>query len=237
MYIANRLGKQNGNSRLTIPAQKSDSILLLALTGFSSGILTSVLPSLLNFAGRASSFLGETAFGAALAWYYWRFRGVRDGWRLFNFAFVSFVAYQAAAVVSTFIPGPLDILRLSSPDSGQISSERFFWGGCVGATFLFAAGVIFLSSRSRSKHPALIGLGLSIAGGVLAVVGWALGSSLGMVLWRAFGAVHLGPRFFGDSSGSVDANFYSLHVVWQAGMAVLLALALPTEPVQANQAA
>jgi len=123
-----------------MPSQKSDNLLLLALTGFSSGVLTSVLPSLLVFVSRELVFLSDAVFGVAMAWYFWRFRGVRSRWKLLAFVVASIFAYHSATAASMFSPAPRDILGFPSGNLDQIPSDRFFIGGFVGAVILFAAG-------------------------------------------------------------------------------------------------
>jgi hypothetical protein len=164
---------------VTMPSQESDNLLLLALTGFCSGVLTSVLPSLLVRVSPGFFSLTEVIFGAAMAWYFWRFRGVRSSWKLLAFAAASIFAYQVASAASMFSPSLSDALGFSSGGPGQIPSDRFFAGGFVGAVILFAAGFFFLSSRTRSKGFVSIAFLLSLVSGALGVFGWALGNFIG----------------------------------------------------------
>jgi hypothetical protein len=64
-------------------------------------------------------------------------------------------------------------------------------------------------------------------GGILGVIGWALGPSLGMAIW--YGAHGLGltaPDETSRNSLGQHSDVFALNVVWQTGMALVLAIML-----------
>ena len=68
----------------------------------------------------------------------------------------------------------------------------------------------------------------ALTGSALAVLGWRLAPSLGAVLWRTLNFFHLDESTAKEAQESNYAAFYSLYVIWQSGMAVLIGGLLPT---------
>ncbi len=198
-----------------------------------SGILTCALQFILSFLGRAFVSASDFVFGAAIGLYFWRFRGLRDGRKLIAFVLGSGLAFQVAIVTTMFSPPLRNILGFSSSSTELLPSDKFFFGGFVGAIILLASGYFFLSAWPRPKGFVLDALGLSIIGGALAILGWFLGPSLGLFFSKALKAVHL---VGASSTIRANANAYSLFIIWQTGMAVLLGIALPALGKNVNHA-
>jgi len=140
--------------------------------------------------------------------------------------FVSF--WVAAAIELTLRRGGLD-------RASEISSLALFAGGFVGCLLVFSSVFLLVYPERRSRSLAFKVLCSSILCGILAVVGWTLGPSVGTYIWYALHALGQTPptetfqnALYGDSSRQ-----FSLFVVWQTGTAFLLGLILHHD--QANK--
>src|SRR5579872_6718263 len=191
-------------------------ILLLPLAGLLSGLITCALPMLPYFLG--------AVFGAIMA--------VCLGWskilldeKPYLLAVVAMVAFfvsvMVACGVEVFLPLPQDP-RTPSPIA-------LCAGGAVGA-FLVVSYILFQLRREFSASGLVLRAVFgSICGGVLAVVGWAFTASVGVYVWHFLRILNVissrsdphGQLFYGETD-----LVYSLYVIWQAGMGLVLAAML-----------
>jgi hypothetical protein len=102
-------------------------------------------------------------------------------------------------------------------------------GGFVGAGILFLALCFFFPSRQPATRLLLNFVIFVVSGSVLGVIGYALGPTCGAAIWYLIRFLHLGEPSQASqlqpSSGTTP--FYSLYVVWQTGVAALVALLFP----------
>lgn len=213
-------------------------VLYLTLAGLLSSLLILWSPRL--FVGVLGMFGIGVTFGVVLAVCFCLCFGVRSPWKLAGFVITSAAAYPLS--LFSLGPGPLAylmfplthlalsvarVLGSGHTPQGQLDPAFPFGPGFVGAFLVLAAGLFAISSRNQSSKrlllKALIG---ALVGGVLGVVGYVLGPSLGLVLWKLMRAPG-GPMSSAASQNALargDTDFYSLYVVWQTGVALLLGL-------------
>ena len=185
---------------------------VLPLEGLFSGLLTCVVPVVLNVLGLNPFVFTGAIFGAVISAHFWRFRGMRSGWRVLGFVATSTAAYPIAVNATISTPVHLAALNFSGHGAGDIDSSQFLTGGILGAAILFAGFFFFLAPVTRWPRFLAKAFCFTAFGGFLGVFGWALGG------------------FISRDQGN-NWNFYSLYVVWQAGIALLLGLLLPVQPV------
>jgi hypothetical protein len=198
----------------------------LALAGFASGTLSIVsleplsnIPRLQEL--RLALYVPGAIFGVIVAVYYAIFMRARSSARLLSFI--------VAAVTAYFLAVTLSVYAVVSLRSFEWSKETLFYGamfvgGLVGSLILIIAAQLLLSTGRKWKAILARAFLWSLAGGFLGVVGFALGGSLGKLLWLALYAMQL---TFTDTDldtavRTQTVNVFSLFVVWQAGMAPLL---------------
>lgn len=85
-------------------------------------------------------------------------------------------------------------------------------GGLIGG-FLMVGSVVELFSSSRRDDLATAFAG-AVVSGLLGVVGWQLGPSLGKMLWT------IRPNH--PQPGTDSFNSFSLYPIWQTGMALFI---------------
>jgi hypothetical protein len=151
--------------------------------------------------------LYAAAFGIVIAGYFVLFRGLRSAWKVLGFIATSFVAYIAAFISTVETPLHIKFLDFSQRGFAFLSTDNFFSGGVVGAAILFAGFFLFLSPRQGWRLFLLKALAFSLLAGLLAVFAWMVGNSV----------------------GSDDWDYNSLHVIWQAGIACMFGFLLPRE--------
>lgn len=93
--------------------------------------------------------------------------------------------------------------------------------------FLVLGAVSLLKSEIGWRRRAFNCLCWAPVGGVLGIVGWALGPTLGMALWSVAHTMGFTPpdETFQNARGDTS-HMYSLWVVWQTGVGFLLGLVL-----------
>jgi hypothetical protein len=195
---------------------------VLPLEGLISGLLTCVLPVVLNVLGLNPIAFTGAIFGAVVSAHFWWFRGIRSGWRVLGFVAISTAAYPIAVNATITNPIRLASLNFSGNGAGDIDSSQFLTGGILGAATLFTGFFFFLAPFTRWPRFLAKAFCFTVIGGFLGVFGWALGGFLSVSLR-------------GVQNQSNDWNFYSLYVVWQAGIALLLGLLLPAQDVSADR--
>ncbi len=171
----------------------------LALLGAVSGLLCrpfDALPSPLEML-----WIGGI-FGIALASYLILHKGFRDPAKIAKLIVASVLSFFFAVLCSLWLP------RL--PLGGDLSMAAT--GGLIGG-FLIVGSVIKLFPSSGRNDLAMVFAGSSISG-LLGIVGWQLGPSLGKMLWT------IRPNH--PLPGTDSFNSYSLYPIWQTGMALFI---------------
>jgi hypothetical protein len=157
------------------------------------------------------------------------------------FTLLTTISRALALIIMTSVAYPISILlaggiQLIRPGShwsmGQqpsVSSIALFAGGFLGALLVIGATLSLVASETEkasllNKSPLW-----SLSGGILAIIGWTLGPSLGMVLWSTAHSLHLtAPDETALNATGDTSHQFSLWFVWQVGMAVILGIMLRT---------
>jgi hypothetical protein len=230
-----------------VPADQKDRfgrgryVLGLFLVGLVSGFLTCctaplyTAPPYTADSGGISTFglfgspLASVIFGLVVSVYVQAYKNLRSVGRVLGFIGASIVADIAAFVAgwdsyAAFLNRQFKVIGVDAPQAASLVA-----GGFVGAAILFIA-FRFLLSVNRGWPRFFLGLLIcSVTGSSLAILGWGLAPSLGAVLWRTLNLIHLDASTAKIAQESNYAAFYSLYVVWQSGMAVLLGVLLPRQ--------
>lgn len=209
-------------------------VMLLALSGLLSGLLTCVyLPPDREEAGLYCGVLFGFFFAVPLAISGILGTGIISNLlRVLGLIAISAAAYLLASFIAIGIQmGFPQIVpsneRWDMSTEEPASATALFIGGLIGGLIVFT-GLVFLSRSEANKgtHARKIILG-TLLGGVLALIGWALRSSIGASTWHllhSFGltpAWELSPRqpFHGHYDIGQRSRMYSLYIVWQTGVA------------------
>jgi hypothetical protein len=198
----------------------------LALAGLASGVLSIISSEPLSNIPRLQElrllmYVPGAIFGVFISAYYAIFGRIRSWARLLAFVAASVAAYFLALVLSVYTVVSFRPLGWSRESAFYVA---MFLGGLVGAFVILAAAQLLLSTRRKWKAILNRALLWSLAGGLLGVLGFALGGSLGKLLWLVLHAMHL-TLTDADVEGAVrtqTVNVFSLFVLWQACMAPLL---------------
>jgi hypothetical protein len=200
-------------------------VVALGLCGLASGIVTCAFIYPQDYANAISP---GVIFGICLAAPLALLRIV-DFLKALLLVFYSTAIYLVTDFITTAIefkyrlPVPESHLW-NVPNDWTPAPISLFIGGFIGGLLLFAV-VLFASGISARgcMANALVG---AVFGGVLGLAGWALGGSLGVVLWHFLDIFHLAsggsPRICYDDGCYYTelAHTYSLFIVWQTGVAV-----------------
>ena len=148
-------------------------------------------------------------FGGILGIHLWICKRVR-AWQVGLLALISAGAYAIA-----FLPAPLTFVSI-------------FLAGIFGAFVLLAA--IFFLVFPKERWTRVLGKAgvWSLWGGALGTIGWALGQFLGPLLHAAVNFLNMGATTAhgNPEDPRVAGIVYSIHVVWQTGIGIVLAVAL-----------
>lgn len=210
---------------------------ILSVLGLVSALLSTLIPALLTARG-SPIFVGSSLglgpwdiFGAMISVYFWAFAGIRSVTKAIGLVLASTFAYFAAMILGMFLG-----MFLSSALGFQLSTESAELGagmvaplliaGAVGA-FLVIVAILRLYSEDTWRGVLSKALAWSLAGGVLALLGWGLGPALGHAIWSTLYSAGLDD--FSQEMLTHDAtplNGFSLHVIWQVGMAIAIGVVL-----------
>lgn len=222
-------------------------LLGLFLIGLLSGFLTCCTAPLytappytadsggISTFGLTGSPLAGPLFGLAISLSFWLHKSLNSIWRLLGIMVASALADFTAGLVGYYVflsPVYPAHLSLGFDRFGAIGdyAGSLIAGGFVGGAILFLALWFLLAVPQNWPRFFLGFLIYSLAGSSLAVLGWALAPSLGAILWHILNFFHLDKSTAETAQGSSYAAFYSLYVVWQSGMAILLGVLLPQRP-------
>ncbi len=209
-------------------ASSGKRILALALVGCLAGLATCSSARLLALLPEGFSESIGCIFGLFLSAYLWRFDGMRSMWRALGFVGASTLAYLAAydaeMPVSNLWPVRFELFGLSPAEINVL-----LVGGFVGAGILFLALCFFFPSRQSATRLLLNFVIFVVSGSMLGMIGYALGPTLGATIWYLLRFLHLGEQSQASQLRPANdtAALYSLYVVWQTGIAVLVAFFFP----------
>ena len=217
---------------------------IISALGLTAAVLSILLPALLTaptspiFVGSSLGLFPGDIFGAAISVYFFAFAGIRSVFKAISLILASTFAYGAAyfggissgmavsAALGLSMNGKIDDLT-----AGMIAPILI--AGVLGSFVVVATALRLYTVDISWKRVLMNSFVCSLAGGVLALMGWALGSSLGGAVWSALQWMHL------NASGQDAAwaarggtlNSYSVHIVWQAGMGIVLGVLLSDMPL------
>ena len=186
----------------------------LTLAGLISGGLT---------ANRSMDYLDGCLFGVMLA-FSLPISGITDRlWKLPCIVVLTtvafFISWMLMFATAYQFPGGHD----SFGGYSRVSPYSLFIAGMAGGFVVFGGTLLLVNPRIRFRSLVLRVIGGSVLGGALAVIGWALGPSLGpWVVPPQPWEVNVWTTAFEDTR----LHHCALHVVWQAGMAFALGVNL-----------
>jgi hypothetical protein len=220
------------------------TIVIFSSLGLVAALLSTLVPALLTaqgsplFVGSSLGLFPGDIFGAVISVYFFAFAGVRSVTKAFGLVIASTVAYFVAfglGISLGMFLSPAMGLKFNV-ESGELAGMAvpLLVGGMTGAFLVLVAVLRLYSAETSWRRVAIRAFQWSGAGSVLALIGWMLGSALGRPVWSALESLHLNvlPREMATRDGT--PNFYSLHIVWQIGMGVILGILIseaPLEPV------
>jgi hypothetical protein len=217
----------------------SSGILVSAglVAGLLAGLLTIVVPPFVLRLGSPfylgalfGIFVGDI-FGAVISVYFWIFPRCRSVAKLIEFTLASTFAYIVALYVTMFSSEFIGFSSNTSASAGSLKTApigALFLGGASGAFIVLIAALLLFSSRPDPWRVVSRALQWSFVGGVLGMLGWASGPFLGQVVLSA-----LGQRAVLSLPGDAGTDYYySLYLVWQTGMGLVLGILLAQEAVQ-----
>jgi hypothetical protein len=160
-----------------------DSVLLLGLAGFFSALLTVCAPPMPE---GIPYLLPGTLFGVSLSLCLWSRKILRSFWKTLIIVAASSIALFCSALTCVGIEyfSPLSSVHDPGKRFSEFSATALLVGGTLGE-FLFLATVLLLVGSGIPWTRVLFrALFWSPVGGVLGIVGWNLGPSLGAVVWK-----------------------------------------------------
>lgn len=197
-----------GNAPLTIS---------LSVAGIISGFLSIWLMPL-------GYFLGGV-FGVAIAICLALSGILRNAWKLALVVSVSVVSY-VLSIFGVFLIEAANRM-LSQPPAHEhqaISTAALAMGGILGAYLLLGATVRITAPEIVNGSFSVQLLLWSLSGGLLGAIGWVLGPSLGAGIQSTLH--NFGLLEFRAALYSKPENWYSLLIVWQSGIGLVLGLLL-----------
>jgi hypothetical protein len=204
----------------------------LSLAGLLSGLVTA---GLVYPTGKLGWNVLGAPFGAVMAVALAMCGVLRGLWK----AILLPVATAAAFYLSFMKAG---IVEIKFPwqiwSTGELTPPEpvaLFVGGFVGGFLVLGIILILIHAEVGIRTLALkMAIG-SLVGGILGVIGWSLGPSLGMVIWSGVRDVGLtAPTESFQNALGESSHRDSLFVVWQTGMALLLAIMLKPYKVKSR---
>jgi len=186
----------------------------LTLAGLLSALLTA-LTEVLTGGGLALGMI----FGLTIAFCLYRLKWARSVKELAGFVVICTLAYAAAYWIGLAYPSWFPLFR-TGWNGFTPPPNTFFVGGLVGGAISVTAFLFLLRIRNL-RSAALIAAGGSFISGLLGVAGWLWDGTMSAGIDRALGAVHIAPE-----SVQHQADFASIFITWQTGMAFFLGVSL-----------
>lgn len=222
--ITNLLGEHATNGSNRRGGRRYPYVLIFSLAGLLSALATA---SLVGPFGKSGELLGGV-FAVIITTSLWVSGASR---RIFGGTLAIIVitaAYSAAVVTAGEVELGLPWKTWSMGSPPGDSPVSLFAGGIVGSLLVLGAVFLAVPLRERDGKLQLACLLWPVLGGLLGVIGWALGPYLGIATWYIIHS--LGLRSFSDTSATIGygdgQRFYSLYVVWQTGMGLALGFML-----------
>jgi len=200
-------------------------VVILCVAGLLSGFITAAF--VFRFGKHGMYTLGGL-FGAIMADALVVCGLLRGLWKAILLIAVSAVAFLSSWYAAGVVELGLDLRTWSMGQAPTNYPVSMFAGGAVGGFIVLAAISVLVYPKLGMRTLAVKTVVGSLVGGILGVVGWWLGPSLGMVIWSGvhdLGLTSPKESFWNALSGDTK-NAYSLFVVWQTGMALVLAFVL-----------
>ncbi len=169
-------------------------------------------------------FFPGTVFGVLVSGCF-ALRGyLRELWKAITLTVASAVAYCFSVWAAVGIS--LHPFGLVPPDRiGEVTDLALVVGGLTGGFCTICAVSLLFNSSHTWQRRMLKALCWTPVGALLAVVGWALGPSLGIALWQIIHSMNLTPptETVRNAQG-YQSHMFSLLATWQAGMGLVLGL-------------
>jgi len=210
---------------------------ILSLLGLVAALVSILVPALLT-APRSPLFVGGSLgifpgdiFGVMISVYFWAYAGIRSVTKAIGLVvastFAYFVAMYSGVILGMFLSAAMGYTYdTESAELGPAMVAPLLIAGVLGA-FLVLIAVLRLYSAETSWRSVMIKASPgSLFGGLFALVGWGLGPSLGKTVWLGLQSHQLTlvneDMQYAVRSGTL--NNYSVHIIWQAGMGIVLGI-------------
>jgi hypothetical protein len=205
-----------GNAKRPVGREDApSSAVLLPLAGLLSALLSAGL-------GNSIGVLAGGVFGAVMGIALVMTKMLEGAWKVTLLIVQIAIAYLFAYIAAILIQGFFinQILGVGAPS--KTSPVAVFAGGVVGGFIVLAVFSTMACYPEVGIQTLIVkSLAWSPVAGVLAVVGWLLGSTLGMAVWYVFWTIGLTGRERSSPYGDTS-QLFSLFVIWQTGMGVVL---------------
>jgi hypothetical protein len=141
------------------------------------------------------------------------------------------VAFFVSLGLAFGVEFSLQILLSSSPESSKGSVPHtisLFAGGMAGGFIILTGTLLLVGPKMRLGRVMRKAVLWSFFSGVLGPIGWAMGPSLGMWIWSGFRDRGLTPpaETFANAIHGDTSRLFALYIVWQAGTAFAMGIAL-----------
>lgn len=203
-------------------------LLVLTVAGLISGLLTGAI----SYANSSGVFhfqwYSGVLFAVVISGCLATFGLLSDAYKVVRLFALTSLAYPFSFVASFGSEATIGLpFSLLTQRAAHPSTLAIFVGGLAGGSLILVEVFYQLGLGIRKSDLVQRALTWSLLGGVIGVLGWELGSTLGKGLWSIGRTANLiassenYPRTIEDSS-----HMLSLFVVWQTGMGFVLGLVL-----------
>ena len=169
-------------------------------------------------------FFPGAVYGVILSGCFALRRYLHDAWKAIVITAVCTLAYFFSTVAAVEVSlHPFGLV----PDDrrGEVTDPALVAGGLTGAFCIVCVVALLLNSRLTWQRRILKALCWTPVGAILAVVGWALGPSIGIALWQIVHSMNLtAPTETFQNAQGQPSHMFSLWAIWQAGMGFVLGL-------------
>jgi hypothetical protein len=206
--------------------QKGNYSLLPLLT--SAGLLSGLITAALVYpAGKIGWYVLGGVFGAIMALALAMCELLSGLWKAIVLPVATAASYYLSMYAAGFVELGINSGNFTMGQSPTVSPVSLFAGGVVGGFFVLSVISILIHPKVGLRTIAVKSIAWSLVGGVLGIIGWALGPTLGMAIWSGVRDVGLtAPTETFQNALGEPSHRDSLFVVWQTGMALVLAVLL-----------